>query len=91
MVFKQRFIAKVLIEFLRRLTRQAGRQKLILILDGHPVHRAAAVRRWVEQHGEAIELVFLPGYSPGSTRRSFSTRTSRATRSDAVVRAHKRR
>jgi transposase len=64
MVFKQRFIAKVFIEFLTRLVRQAAGQKVILILDGHPVHRSAAVRRWVEAHSDAIELVFLPGYSP---------------------------
>jgi transposase len=64
MVFKQRFIALVFIEFLRRLVKQAGGQKVILILDGHPVHRAAAVRGWVAEHAEAIELVFLPSYSP---------------------------
>jgi transposase len=64
MVFKHRFIAKVLTEFLSRLIRQAAGQKVILILDGHPVHRAAAVRRFVEQYAERLELVFLPGYSP---------------------------
>ena len=64
MVFKQRFIAAVFIEFLSRLLRQAGGQKVILILDGHPVHRATKVRRWVEAHAGQIELEFLPGYSP---------------------------
>jgi len=64
MVFKQRFITKVFIEFLTRLVRQAAGQKVILILDGHPVHRAAAVKRWVNTHSDAIELVYLPGYSP---------------------------
>ncbi len=64
MVFKQRFIAAVFIEFLTRLVRQADGQKVILILDGHPVHRAAKVRRFVEAHAEQIELEFLPGYSP---------------------------
>ena len=64
MVFKQRFIAKVFIEFLTRLVRQAAEQKLILVLDGHPVHRSAAARRFVEAHQGQIELVFLPGYSP---------------------------
>jgi transposase len=54
----------VLIEFLTRLVRQANGQKVILILDGHPVHRSAAARRWVEAHHDRIELVFLPGYSP---------------------------
>jgi transposase len=64
MVFKQRFIAAVLIEFLTRLVRQAKGQKIILILDGHPVHRAAKVRSWIEAHADQIELEFLPGYSP---------------------------
>ena len=40
MVFKKRFVAKVFVEFLTRLVRQAAGQKVILILDGHPVHRS---------------------------------------------------
>jgi transposase len=63
-VFKQRFTAPVFIDFLGRLVRQADGQKVILILDGHPVHRAKKVRQWVERHGDQIELQFLPGYSP---------------------------
>lgn len=63
-VFKQRFTAAVLIAFLNRLIRQADGQKIILILDGHPVHRAKKVREWVAAHVDQIELQFLPGYSP---------------------------
>lgn len=63
-VFKERFTAPVFIDFLGRLIRQAEGQKVILILDGHPVHRAKRVRRWVEEHSEQIELQFLPGYTP---------------------------
>ena len=63
-VFKERFTASVLIDFLGRLVRQAERQKLILILDGHPVHRARKARDWVAAHPEQIELQYLPGYSP---------------------------
>ena len=37
---------------------------MILILDGHPVHRAKKVRDWVAANAEQIELQFLPGYSP---------------------------
>jgi transposase len=54
----------VFIDFLGRLIRQADGQKVILILDGHPVHRAKKVRQWVEKHSTQIELQFLPGYSP---------------------------
>lgn len=64
MVFKQRFVAKVMIEFLRRLIRAAAGQKIVLVVDGHPVHRAKLVRKWVEDQAGLIELVFLPGYSP---------------------------
>ena len=63
-VFKQRFTAAVMIDFLARLVRQADGQKIILILDGHPVHRANKVREWVAAHAEQIELHYLPGYSP---------------------------
>jgi transposase len=64
MVFKQRFVAAVFIAFLTRLVRQAGGHKIVLVLDGHPVHRSVKVRKWVEARSELIELEFLPGYSP---------------------------
>jgi transposase len=63
MVFRERFTTPVLLRFLRRLLRQR-RRAVFLILDGHPVHRAVAVRRWVEKHAPRIRLFFLPGYSP---------------------------
>jgi transposase len=61
MVFKRRFTAPVFIAFLKRLVRQVDR--LFLIVDGHPVHRAAAVKRWLSEHPE-LRLFRLPGYSP---------------------------
>ena len=63
MVFRERFTTPVLLRFFRRLLRQR-RRKVFVIVDGHPVHRAVAVRRWVEKHTERIPLFFLPGYSP---------------------------
>lgn len=63
MVFKHRFTAAVMIEFLGRLVRQADR-KLFVILDGHPVHRAGKVKAWVADRLDRIELFQLPGYSP---------------------------
>jgi transposase len=63
MVFKQRFTADVMIEFLRRLLRHAKR-KVYLIHDGHPVHRSRKVTRWIESRPDQIERFFLPGYSP---------------------------
>lgn len=63
MVFKDRFTVPVFLDFLRRLTKQAGR-KVFLIVDGHPVHRARKVRNWLEANADLIELFFLPSYSP---------------------------
>src|SRR5262249_16232019 len=62
-VFKQRFTAPVFIDFLARLVRQANGQKIILILDGHPVHRAKKVVQWAQAHAAQVELQFLPPYS----------------------------
>lgn len=63
MVFKRRFTADVMIEFLRRLLRHANR-KVFLILDRHPVHRSQKVTRWIARHADRLERFYLPGYSP---------------------------
>lgn len=63
MLFSERFEAKVMIEFLRRLIRHSER-KVFLIVDGHPVHRSKAVQEWLKKHTERIRLFLLPGYSP---------------------------
>jgi transposase len=66
MVFRERFTADVFTTFLNRLVRQPhlrGR-KCFLIVDGHPVHKSAAVKRWLAKRPQLIELFQLPGYSP---------------------------
>lgn len=63
MVFKENFTAAVFLKFVRRLLRLRQR-KVLVILDRHPVHRSAAVQRWLARHAQQIELFFLPGYSP---------------------------
>ena len=63
MVFKERFTAKVFLEFLRRLLRQSDR-RIYLIIDRHPVHRSRRVKNWVEANEERLRLIFLPSYSP---------------------------
>jgi transposase len=62
-VFRGRFTARVFLAFLKRLVRQVGRL-LFVIVDGHPVHRAAAVRDWLAQNQTRIRLFQLPAYSP---------------------------
>ncbi len=63
MVFRERFKDRVFLNFLTRLVRQVPR-KIFLIVDGHPVHRAARVTRWVSARAKRIELFRLPSYSP---------------------------
>jgi transposase len=63
MVFKSRFVTAVFLRFLRRLCKQIPR-KIYLIVDSHPVHRSAAVRKEVQGYQGKLQLLFLPGYSP---------------------------
>ena len=63
MVFKERFTANVFLRFLRRLVKSAGR-KVYLIVDSHPVHKSAKVKRWIERNRNRIRLFYLPTYSP---------------------------
>lgn len=63
LLFRERFTAEVFIRFCRRLLRQR-RRKIFLIVDRHPVHRSAAVRRWLDANAHRIRVFFLPGYSP---------------------------
>ena len=51
------------VEFLKRLTHNAGRP-IFLVVDGHPSHRAEVVTRFVESTEGRLQLFFLPGYSP---------------------------
>jgi transposase len=63
MVFKENFNGAVFIKFVRRLLR-LRRRKVLLIVDRHPAHRSAAVKRWLARRAARLELFFLPGYSP---------------------------
>lgn len=63
MVFKSRFVSSVFVRFVRRLCKQIPRQ-IVLIVESHPVHRSAAVRKVVERLRGKVQLFFLPGYSP---------------------------
>ncbi|MEU0163684.1 transposase, partial [Streptomyces sp. NPDC006261] len=62
-VFPGKFTAKVMCAFLDRLARQA-RRKVHVIVDRHPVHRSKAVRAWLAENTERVELHLMPGYSP---------------------------
>lgn len=66
MIFRQRFTARVFLNFLGRLLRltRKTRRKVFLIVDGHPVHKARSVTRWFAEHREQIRIFCLPAYSP---------------------------
>jgi transposase len=63
MVFKERFQSEVFTEFLRRLIRQVPRY-VFLIIDQHPVHIGAKVKKWFTRHEDRIRVFYLPSYSP---------------------------
>jgi len=63
MVFKGSFNNHVFLNYLKRLIKQA-KQKVFLIVDRHPVHRASKVKTWVEKNSNKIRIFYLPSYSP---------------------------
>ncbi len=63
MVVKGGVGAEVFIRFLKRLI-EGAKRPIFLIVDGHPSHRARAVKAYVESLGGHLKLFFLPAYSP---------------------------
>jgi transposase len=55
--------APLLIDFMARLVRDAGR-KVFLILDRLRVHRSRLVKDWLAGRRAQIEVVLMPAYSP---------------------------
>jgi transposase len=53
----------VFIDFCRRLLHDSP-GPVVLVLDGHPVHRSKAVKQVAESTGGRLRLCFLPGYAP---------------------------
>ncbi len=63
MTYKGTMNADLLKDFLSRLLKDSD-GPVFLVLDGHPVHRSADVRKYVESTEGKLRLFFLPGYSP---------------------------
>jgi transposase len=55
--------ATVFREFLKSLMTDKKR-KVFWIVDAHPMHKAKLVQQFVQEHGVAIGLFFLPPYAP---------------------------
>jgi transposase len=63
MVYKGALKIPIFLQFLKRLVRSSDK-KVFLILDNLRVHKAKAVRAWVEENEDKIELFYIPPYSP---------------------------
>jgi transposase len=63
MLYRETMTAEVLIRFMQRLIKDAGR-KIFLILDNLKVHHSKAVTAWLDKNREKIDVFFLPTYSP---------------------------
>jgi len=63
MLYGENMTVRVLLKFLKRLIKDAGR-KVFLVLDNLKVHHAHLVREWLEKHQKEIEVFYLPSYSP---------------------------
>ena len=63
MTIKGRVGAAQFIEFIQRLLHGVERM-VFLIVDGHPVHKAKIVKRFIETIKDRFRLFLLPPYSP---------------------------
>ncbi len=63
MVTERRMNAGLFCEFLDRLM-HGEEGHVLLIVDGHPAHRAKATREHLKKFGGRLHLYLLPGYSP---------------------------
>ena len=62
-IFDGALNADILIDFMRRLIRNAPK-KIFLILDNLRVHHAKPVKAWLAANAQHIEVFYLPSYSP---------------------------
>jgi len=63
MLYRETMTSQVLIKFMSRLIKDADR-KVFLILDNLRVHHSKAVKAWLADNKEQIEVFYLPSYSP---------------------------
>jgi DDE superfamily endonuclease. len=63
MTYKGGMNSQMFIKFLKQLTKGAT-NKIYLILDNLRVHHSKQVKAWVKRNADAIQLFYLPSYSP---------------------------
>jgi len=62
-VYTGKFTADKCVECFKGLVKSL-RRPVILIVDGHPVHKSKKVMDFIESMDGALEIVFLPPYAP---------------------------
>jgi len=62
-VYTGRLNATLFREFLKEFMKRR-RSPVILIVDGHPSHKAKLIAEYVQEQKGKLEIFFLPGYSP---------------------------
>jgi transposase len=63
MIINGRFNAGVFIDFIKRLL-EGAKTPIILIVDGHPAHKAKKVKAFLKTIKDKFRMFFLPPYSP---------------------------
>jgi transposase len=62
-VYTGKLHAQAFIQFMKRFLRNR-RRRIILVVDGHPSHRAKSVAKFIQETEGRLELHFLPPYAP---------------------------
>ena len=62
-VYTQRLNKELFLRFLKAFLR-GRRTPVMLVVDGHPAHRARLIAHYVQSLKGRLELHFLPGYAP---------------------------
>lgn len=58
------FTSKTFLRFVRKLRKEFPSRKIVLIVDGAPIHIAKIVHAFERKHEPRFRLEILPGYSP---------------------------
>jgi len=61
---QENFTARVFLRFVRKMRREYPGRKIVLIVDGAPVHTAKTVKAFEKENTFWLRLEILPAYSP---------------------------
>ncbi len=62
-LYQGKFTADKCIDCFKRFLKNRKR-RIVVIVDGHPVHKSKKVKRFIDSLNGELEIVFLPPYSP---------------------------